>query len=163
MVTRAKAEIEQALATSGGATCLTPPSTLRAAFGKVGYRNAQGQRVPWATDLGGNSQSGREDPYRIPASWLKVRTNCAIHTIQLSAPPIPMAGTGQRHREHTGRSVGILFDGNRRGCQTASFIRTDGEKRACSFAGRHRDALLLYRADELLKEPGFERLGVRKV
>lgn len=161
VVTRAKAEIEQArFATSGGATYPDATFTLRVAFGKVkGYRNAQGQRVPWATDLGGKfRKAGEKDPYRIPASWLKVKDELRLST------PYNFVSTADTHGGNSGSAtvntqgevVGILFDGNIEGLPNR-FVYTDRMARSVHVASQAIIETLskVYRADELLKELGF--------
>lgn len=158
---RAKTEIAQArFAVSGGSAYPDATFTLRVAFGPVkGYRNAQGRRIPWATDLGGKFQKGRaEEPYRIPESWLKAKDQLRLST------PYNFVSTADTHGGNSGSAtvntqgevVGILFDGNIEGLPNR-FVYTDRMARSVHVASQAIIETLrkVYKAEQLLTELGF--------
>lgn len=161
VVTRAAAQIAQArFAISGGNAYPDATFTLRVAFGPVkGYRNAQGRPVPWATDLAGKFAKGREeDPYRIPASWLKAKDQLRLST------PYNFVSTADTHGGNSGSAtvnrqgevVGILFDGNIEGLPNR-FVYTDRMARSVHVASQAVIEALdkVYLAKPLLSELGF--------
>ncbi|MCL4793536.1 MAG: S46 family peptidase [Bryobacteraceae bacterium] len=158
---RAKTEIAQArFAVSGGSAYPDATFTLRVAFGPVkGYRNAQGRRIPWATDLGGKFQKGRaEEPYRIPESWLKAKDQLRLST------PYNFVSTADTHGGNSGSAtvntqgevVGILFDGNIEGLPNR-FVYADRMARSVHVASQAIIETLrkVYKAEQLLTELGF--------
>jgi len=161
VVTRAASQIAQArFALSGGNDYPDATFTLRVAFGPVrGYRNAQGQRIPWATHMGGKFDKARdEDPYRIPASWLKAKDQLRLST------PYNFVSTADTHGGNSGSAtlntqgevVGILFDGNIEGLPNR-FVFRDTRERSVHVASQGIVEALraIYGARELLTELGF--------
>lgn len=161
VVTRAAAQIAQArFALSGGNDYPDATFTLRVAFGSIrGYRNATGERIPWATHLGGKFLKGRDEaPYRIPASWLKAKDRLRLST------PYNFVSTADTHGGNSGSAtvdtkgevVGILFDGNIEGLPNR-FVYRDRMERSVHVASQAVIETLrqVYAARNLLEELGF--------
>lgn len=161
VVTRAAAQIAQArFALSGGNAYPDATFTLRVAFGPIkGYRNARGERVPWATHLGGKFQKARdEEPYRLPASWLAAKDRLRLST------PYNFVSTADTHGGNSGSAtlntkgeiVGILFDGNIEGLPNR-FVYSDRMARSVHVASQAIIEALrhVYSAQRLLSELGF--------
>lgn len=161
VVTRAASQIAQArFALSGGNDYPDATFTLRVAFGPVrGYRNDKGERIPWATHMGGTFDKAREeDPYRVPASWLKAKDQLRLST------PYNFVSTADTHGGNSGSAtlntkgevVGILFDGNIEGLPNR-FVYTDRTARSVHVASQAIIEALrkIYSAERLVNELGF--------
>lgn len=133
--TRAYAQVARSQMALGGKE-LAPDATftLRLAFGKVSGYSEPGRSVPFATTLGDAfrvaEQHGNEDPYRLPDSWMRARSQ-----LELTAPYdfVSTADTiggnsGSPVVDREARVVGINFDRNRYGL-SRNFLYTDAQAR----------------------------------
>src|SRR5579862_8626877 len=133
--------------------------TLRLAFGQAkGYSEA-GQKVPWATTIGGTyahaEMHGNKEPFELPKVW-----NERMGQLNLSTPynfvstaDIIGGNSGSPVVNKRGELVGIIFDGNLQSL-VLDYIYDDQESRAVSVhsAGIMEALRKIYKADRLVTE-----------
>jgi hypothetical protein len=133
--------------------------TLRLAFGEVkGYTEA-GQKVPWATTLGGTFEHAaaheNKDPFELPAIWKerKAKLNLATPFNFVNTADIIGGNSGSPVVNRAGDLVGIIFDGNIQSL-VLDYIYTDQEARAVAVhsAGILEALRKVYSADRLVGE-----------
>ncbi len=135
--------------------------TLRLSFGPaIGYRNAAGKQIPWATDFAGlyRRATGKE-PFHLPKRWRKPPPGLALNT------PFNFVTTADTHGGNSGSPTvnaqgavtGILFDGNLEGLPNR-FVYRDRMERSVHVASQGIAAALrsVYGAGRILKELGVE-------
>lgn len=135
--------------------------TLRLAYGPVlGYRNAEGREVRWATDFAGlyRRATGTE-PFALPLSWIRARKKLRLST------PFNFVTTNDTHGGNSGSPtvdtrgevVGILFDGNLEGLPNR-FVYRDTRERSVHVASQGIVEALrkVYDARGLLRELGLD-------
>ena len=134
--------------------------SLRLSFGAVkGYRNSQGQPVPFATDLAGlYTRATGQEPYRLPESWLKLKPALALKTPFnfVSTADIIGGNSGSPAVNTKGEIVGVIFDSNLEAMPNR-FLYDDVQGRAVHVASQGiLEALRkIYRAERVLAELGF--------
>ena len=131
--------------------------TLRLSYGQtLGYRNAKGVAVPWATVTGGiYPKVTGQDPFALPPNWLAAKKRLNLRT------PFNFVTTHDTHGGNSGSPtlntrgeiVGILFDGNLEGLPNR-FVFTDAMARSVHVAsqGILESLRKVYKADSLVKE-----------
>ena len=131
--------------------------TLRLSYAKtIGYTDAKGTKVPWATDFAGLFQRATgKAPYELPARWTTANKLVNLRT------PFNFVSTHDTHGGNSGSPtvntkgeiVGILFDGNIEGLPNR-FVFTDDKARSVHVAsqGIVESLRKVYKADRLLKE-----------
>jgi hypothetical protein len=133
--------------------------TLRLAFGEAkGYTEA-GQKVPWATNLGGTFEHadahGNKEPFELPANWKerKAKLNLSTPFNFVSTADIIGGNSGSPVVNRAGELVGIIFDGNIQSL-VLDYIYTDQEARAVAVhsAGILEALRKVYTADRLVEE-----------
>ena len=133
--------------------------TLRLAFGEVkGYTEA-GQKIPWATTLGGTFERAatheNKDPFQLPAIWQdrKDKLNLSTPFNFVSTADIIGGNSGSPVVNRQGELVGIIFDGNIQSL-VLDYIYTDQEARAVAVhsAGILEALRKVYGADRLAGE-----------
>ena len=133
--------------------------TLRLAFGEVkGYTEA-GQKIPWATTLGGTFERAatheNKDPFQLPAIWQdrKDKLNLSTPFNFVSTADIIGGNSGSPVVNRQGELVGIIFDGNIESL-VLDYIYTDQEARAVAVhsAGILEALRKVYGADRLAGE-----------
>ena len=105
-------------ATLGSTTYPDATFTLRLAYGTVkGYQD-EGRAIPAWTTMGGTfdhaAAHGNQEPFALPASWLKAREKIAANTPFnfVSTCDIIGGNSGSPVVNQAGELVGIIFDGN---------------------------------------------------
>jgi hypothetical protein len=133
--------------------------TLRLAFGEVkGYTEA-GQKIPWATTLGGTFEHAaaheNKDPFELPAIWKerKAKLNLSTPFNFVNTADIIGGNSGSPVVNRAGELVGIIFDGNIQSL-VLDYIYTDQESRAVAVhsAGILEALRKVYSADRLVGE-----------
>ena len=133
--------------------------TLRLAFGEAkGYAEA-GQKVPWATNLGGTFEHaeahGNREPFELPTNWKerKGKLNLSTPFNFVSTADIISGNSGSPVVNRAGELVGIIFDGNIQSL-VLDYIYTDQEARAVAVhsAGILEALRKVYMADRLVEE-----------
>ena len=133
--------------------------TLRLAFGEAkGYAEA-GQKVPWATNLGGAFEHaevhGNREPFELPTNWKerKGKLNLSTPFNFVSTADIIGGNSGSPVVNRAGELVGIIFDGNIQSL-VLDYIYTDQEARAVAVhsAGILEALRKVYMADRLVEE-----------
>lgn len=131
--------------------------TLRLSYAKtIGYTDAKGAKVPWATDFAGLfARATGKAPYELPARWLTANKLVNLQT------PFNFVSTHDTHGGNSGSPtvntkgeiVGILFDGNIEGLPNR-FVFTDDKARSVHVAsqGIVESLRKVYKADRVLKE-----------
>lgn len=134
--------------------------TLRITYGEaLGYKLPSGKWVPWATDFSGlYARAKSEEPYILPASWLKAKGKLKLNT------PYNFVTTTDTHGGNSGSPtvntkgevIGILFDGNIEGLPNR-YVFTDEQARSVHVASQGIVEALrkVYAARDLLREIGF--------
>ncbi len=131
--------------------------TLRLSYGQtLGYKNAKGQDVPWATNFAGlYPHATGKDPFELPASWLaaKGKLNPKTPFNFVSTHDTHGGNSGSPTLNTKGEMVGILFDGNIEGLPNR-FVFTDKMARSVHVAsqGILESLRTVYKADTLVKE-----------
>ena len=154
------ARIAQAQYSLGGEVYPDATFTLRLSFGPVvGYKNAKGKAVPYATDFAGlYKHATGKDPYALPPRWLAAKKSLNLAT------PFNFVSTCDTHGGNSGSPtlntkgevIGILFDGNIEGLANR-YLYTEEMARSVHVASQGIVEALrkVYGADALLKELGF--------
>jgi Peptidase S46 len=133
--------------------------TLRLAFGQVkGYTDA-GQKIQWATTLGGTYEHaqvhGNKSPFELPGSWIERKDRMKLDTPFnfISTADIIGGNSGSPVINRNAELVGIIFDGNIHSL-VLDFIYTDEHARAVSVhsVGIVEALGSVYNADALVKE-----------
>jgi len=133
--------------------------TLRLAFGEVkGYTEA-GQKIPWATTLGGTFEHAaaheNKEPFELPAVWKerKAKLNLSTPFNFVNTADIIGGNSGSPVVNRAGELVGIIFDGNIQSL-VLDYIYTDQEARAVAVhsAGILEALRKVYSADRLVGE-----------
>jgi hypothetical protein len=133
--------------------------TLRLAFGEAkGYTEA-GQKIPWATTLGGTFEHAEahenKEPFELPAIWKerKGKLNLSTPFNFVSTADIIGGNSGSPVVNREGELVGIIFDGNIQSL-VLDYIYTDQEARAVAVhsAGILEALRKVYAADRLVGE-----------
>ena len=133
--------------------------TLRLAFGEAkGYTEA-GQKIPWATTLGGTFEHAAEhenkEPFELPAIWKerKGKLNLSTPFNFVNTADIIGGNSGSPVVNREGELVGIIFDGNIQSL-VLDYIYTDQEARAVAVhsAGILEALRKVYAADRLVGE-----------
>jgi hypothetical protein len=133
--------------------------TLRLAFGEVkGYTEA-GQKIPWATTIGGTYEHAaaheNKEPFELPAIWKerKAKLNLATPFNFVNTADIIGGNSGSPVVNRAGDLVGIIFDGNIQSL-VLDYIYTDQEARAVAIhsAGILEALRKVYSADRLVGE-----------
>ena len=131
--------------------------TLRLSYGQtLGYRNAAGQPVPWATQFAGvYRRATGVAPFALPPTWIaaKPRLNLSTAFDFVSTHDTHGGNSGSPTVNTRGEMVGILFDGNLEGLPNR-FAFTDARARSVHVASQGiLEALRkVYRAEGLVKE-----------
>ena len=133
--------------------------TLRLAFGEAkGYTEA-GQKIPWATTLGGTFEHAaahdNKEPFQLPAIWnqKKGQLNLSTPFNFVSTADIIGGNSGSPVVNREGELVGIIFDGNIESL-VLDYIYTDQEARAVAVhsAGILEALRKIYAANRLVSE-----------
>jgi hypothetical protein len=133
--------------------------TLRLAFGEAkGYVEA-GQKVPWATTMGGTFEHAdaheNKEPFELPAIWRerKGKLNLSRPFNFVNTADIIGGNSGSPVVNREGELVGIIFDGNLQSL-VLDYIYTDQESRAVAVhsAGILEALRKIYAADRLVGE-----------
>jgi hypothetical protein len=133
--------------------------TLRLAFGEAkGYTEA-GQKIPWATTIGGTYEHAaaheNKDPFDLPAIWQerKAKLNLSTPFNFVNTADIIGGNSGSPVVNREGELVGIIFDGNIQSL-VLDYIYTDQEARAVAVhsAGILEALRKVYSADRLVGE-----------
>jgi hypothetical protein len=133
--------------------------TLRLAFGQVKEYTEQGEKIPWATTLGGTYKHaqahGNKVPFELPASWIERKDRMKLDTPFnfVSTADIIGGNSGSPVINRNGELVGIIFDGNIHSL-VLDFIYTDEQARAVAVhsAGIVEALRSVYDAEVLVKE-----------
>jgi hypothetical protein len=134
--------------------------TLRLTYAPVkGYTNAEGKKIPWATDFAGlYARATGEEPFAVPPSWTKAKSALRMKT------PFNFVSTADTHGGNSGSPtvntkgelVGILFDGNIEGLPNQYLYRDKMERSVHVASQGIVEALRsVYRATGILREIGF--------
>ena len=92
--------------------------TLRLSYGAVKGYEENGKKIPYFTTMGGAyahaEEHGSKDPYKLPESWLKMKSKLNLKTPMniVSTPDIIGGNSGSPTVNRKGEVVGIIFDGN---------------------------------------------------
>jgi hypothetical protein len=133
--------------------------TLRLAFGEAkGYVEA-GQKIPWATTMGGTFEHAdaheNKGPFELPAIWRerKAKLNLSTPFNFVNTADIIGGNSGSPVVNREGDLVGIIFDGNIQSL-VLDYIYTDQESRAVAVhsAGILEALRKIYAADRLVGE-----------
>jgi Peptidase S46 len=133
--------------------------TLRLAFGQVKGYSERGQRIQWATTLGGTFEHaqahGNKVPFELPGSWIERRDRMKLDTPFnfVSTADIIGGNSGSPVINRNAEVVGIIFDGNIHSL-VLDFIYTDEQARAVAVhsAGIIEALRNVYDAEALVKE-----------
>ncbi len=133
--------------------------TLRLTFGQVKGYSEQGQKIQWATTLGGTYKHaeahGNKEPFKLPASWIEQKDRMKLDTPFnfVSTADVIGGNSGSPVINRNGELVGIIFDGNIHSL-VLDFIYADEQARAVAVhsAGIVEALRSVYNADALLKE-----------
>jgi hypothetical protein len=149
------------LAAYGDAEYPDATFTLRVTFGDIrGYKNAAGQPVPWATEIGGIfGRATGVEPFALPKSWIAAKKKLNAKT------PFNFVSTTDTHGGNSGSPTvnskgeinGILFDGNIEGLPNR-FVFTDETARSVHVASQGIVEALrkVYNAKRILTELGIK-------
>ncbi len=155
------ARLAQAQYSLGGNVYPDATFTLRISYGPaIGYKNAQGKTIPFATDFAGlYPRATGVDPFALPPRWLdrKKELNPKVAFNFVTTCDTHGGNSGSPTVNTRGEIVGILFDGNIEGLPNR-FLYTDEQARSVHVASQGIVEALrsVYAATGLLAE-----LGVR--
>jgi len=133
--------------------------TLRLAFGEVKGYEAAGEKIAWATTLGGAyphaEAHGNKEPFELPKIWQDRKGQLDLSTPFnfVSTADIIGGNSGSPVVNRQGELVGIIFDGNIESL-VLNYIYTDQVARAVSVhsAGILEALRKVYQADRLVAE-----------
>ena len=133
--------------------------TLRLAFGEAKGYTEGGERVPWATTLGGTyehaAEHGNKDPFELPKVWTERKAQAKASTPFnfVSTADIIGGNSGSPVINRQGELVGIIFDGNIESL-ILDYIYTDEQSRAVAVhsAGILEALRKIYQANGLVAE-----------
>jgi len=133
--------------------------TLRLAFGEAKGYTEGGERVPWATTLGGTyehaAEHGNKDPFELPKVWTERKAQAKASTPFnfISTADIIGGNSGSPVINRQGELVGIIFDGNIESL-ILDYIYTDEQSRAVAVhsAGILEALRKIYQANGLVAE-----------
>jgi hypothetical protein len=133
--------------------------TLRLAFGEVKGYTEEGQKIPWATMIGGTydhaAAHDNKEPFELPAIWKERRAKLNLSTPFnfVNTADIIGGNSGSPVVNRAGELVGIIFDGNIQSL-VLDYIYTDQESRAVAVhsAGILEALRKVYSADRLVGE-----------
>jgi hypothetical protein len=133
--------------------------TLRLAFGEAKGYTEEGQKIPWATTLGGTFEHANAHenkvPFELPAIWRerKGMLNLSTPFNFVNTADIIGGNSGSPVVNREGELVGIIFDGNLQSL-VLDYIYTDQEARAVAVhsAGILEALRKIYSADRLVGE-----------
>ena len=133
--------------------------TLRLAFGEAKGYTQDGQKIPWATTIGGTFEHAAEhdnkEPFQLPAIWnqKKAQLNLSTPFDFVTTADVIGGNSGSPVVNRSGEFVGIIFDGN---IQTLAgdYIYTDQQARSVAVhsAGILEALRKIYSADRLVAE-----------
>jgi hypothetical protein len=133
--------------------------TLRLAFGEVKGYTEHGERVPWATQMGGAFEHAKahqsSPPFQLPQSWLQAKNRLKLDTPYnfVSTADVIGGNSGSPVVNRNGEIAGIIFDGNVYSL-VLDIIYTDEKARSVAV---HSSGILealrnIYRAEALVSE-----------
>jgi hypothetical protein len=133
--------------------------TLRLAFGEAKGYTENGEKIPWATTLGGTYEHAaahdNKDPFELPKIWndRKSQLNLSTPFNFVSTADIIGGNSGSPVINRQGELVGIIFDGNIESL-VLDYIYTDKEARAVAVhsAGILEALRKIYEANRLITE-----------
>jgi hypothetical protein len=133
--------------------------TLRLAFGEAKGYSENGEKIPWATTLGGTYEHAAahdyKDPFDLPKIWTdrKSQLNLSTPFDFVSTADIIGGNSGSPVINRQGELVGIIFDGNIQSL-VLDYIYTDKESRAVAVhsAGIVEALRKIYQANRLVAE-----------
>jgi hypothetical protein len=133
--------------------------TLRLAFGEAKGYSEGGEKVPWATTLGGSYEHASEHdnkyPFELPKIWNDRRSQLNANTPFdfVSTADIIGGNSGSPVINRQGELVGIIFDGNIESL-VADYLYTDQVARAVAVhsAGILEALRKVYQANRLVSE-----------
>jgi hypothetical protein len=133
--------------------------TLRLSFGEAKGYSEGGEKVPWATTLGGTYEHAaahnNKEPFELPKIWTERKSQLKLSTPFnfVSTADIIGGNSGSPVINRQGELVGIIFDGNIESL-VLDYIYTDKVSRAVAV---HSSGILealrkIYTADRLVAE-----------
>ncbi len=133
--------------------------TLRLAFGEAKGYSENGEKIPWATTMGGTYQHAAEhenkEPFNLPKIWTdrKSQLNLSTPFNFVSTADIIGGNSGSPVINRQGEVVGIIFDGNIQSL-VLDYVYTDKESRAVAVhsAGILEALRKIYQANRLVSE-----------
>jgi Peptidase S46 len=133
--------------------------TLRLAFGETKGYSENGEKIPWATTLGGTYEHAaahdNKDPFELPKIWTdrKSQLNLSTPFNFVSTADIIGGNSGSPVINRQGELVGIIFDGNIQSL-VLDYIYSDKESRAVAVhsAGIVEALRKIYQANRLVAE-----------
>jgi hypothetical protein len=133
--------------------------TLRLAFGEAKGYNEGGEKIPWATTLGGTYEHAaahnNKDPFELPKMWNERKSQLRLLTPYnfVSTADIIGGNSGSPVINRQGELVGIIFDGNLQSL-VLDYTYTDKEARAVAVhsAGILEALRKVYSANRLVTE-----------
>jgi hypothetical protein len=133
--------------------------TLRLAFGEAKGYTEDGEKIPWATTLGGTYQHAaahnNKEPFELPKIWneRKAQLNPSVPFNFVSTADIIGGNSGSPVINRQGELIGIIFDGNIESL-ILDYIYTDEVSRAVAVhsAGILEALRKIYSANRLVTE-----------
>ena len=133
--------------------------TLRLAFGEAKGYTEGGEKIPWATTLGGTyghaAAHNNQEPFALPKIWNERKSQLAASTPFnfVSTADIIGGNSGSPVINRQGEFVGIIFDGNIDSL-VLDYIYTDATSRAVAVhsAGILEALRKIYQANRLVTE-----------
>jgi hypothetical protein len=133
--------------------------TLRLAFGEAKGYTENGQKVPWATTIGGTyehaAEHGNKQDFELPKIWMdrKSQLNLSTPFNFVSTADIIGGNSGSPVVNRNGEIVGIIFDGDIQSL-VLDYIYTDKQARAVAVhsAGIVEALRKIYQANRLVAE-----------
>jgi hypothetical protein len=133
--------------------------TLRLSFGEAKGYSEDGEKVPWATTLGGTYEHAaahnNKEPFELPKIWTERKSQLKLSTPFnfVSTADIIGGNSGSPVINRQGELVGIIFDGNIESL-VLDYIYTDKVSRAVAVhsAGILEALRKIYMADRLVAE-----------